>query len=136
MARNIEPPAIAGAIDPGEAPLKPETIEADPVASAEWDRRVGGIDAAEAGALAAYCSTFSRRERLQAEVDKLKDVYVETPTGGLKMHPVFGAINAVERLLGMHAARLGYTPVDRSRVTKRKPETAASKVKKLSKYVR
>lgn len=134
MARNrADDPAILP-IDPG-GPIKPPTIASDPVASAEWDRRVGEIDPAEAGILAAYCSTLSRAERLREEYLTLPGLWIESDSGVVKAHPVVGALNAADRLLGMHAARLGFTPTDRDKV-KKKPATAAGKVKKLSRYIK
>lgn len=120
------PPAL------GE-PVKPDSIAADPVASAEWDRVSAGVDARESAVLAAYCATFSRVEKYRAEHDKLTNLWVETQGGVIKAHPAVGVLNAAERLLAQHAARLGMTPVDRGKV-KAKDKPAAGK--KISKYLR
>ncbi|WP_337177672.1 P27 family phage terminase small subunit [Paludisphaera sp.] len=143
LASPAPPPAIAGAIEPAHGPLKPASVEADLVASAEWDRLVEArpFDPAEAGTLGAYCTTVALAERLRGEIRNLPELFVTNiETGAVKTHPAIGTLNAVERNLGMLASRLGITPVDRSRVAKSKTKASAAATTptptKLARYIK
>jgi phage terminase small subunit len=94
------------------SPLKPGWIERDPTASAEWDRVVasGLATARDAETLAVHCYRCSIVVRLWAELDRLRNLFVEAEAGGLRPHPCLGGVNESERLLALHAARLGLPP--------------------------
>lgn len=135
MARKTDHSDDPGVIPMGvDGPPSPDSVADDPVALDVWGRLAPSIDPSEAGTLAAYCRAYSRAERLQAAIAELDDVMVTSDTGVSKVHPLFGALNGTDRVLGQLADKLGITPVTRDKV-KKKPVTAAAKVKKISRYL-
>lgn len=100
-----------------------------PDARAEWDRiandvvRSGLVTAADAAALAVYCTAYGRwvqAERVLAKAAANDAVFegllIKTPSGAVIQNPALGARNKAASDLLRAAAELGMTPSARSRV--------------------
>ena len=115
------------ATDPAPGiPPKPETIAGDPVASVEWDRMAGLLDArgilsqADLGILLVYCDAYSRLVAARSELAR-DGLIVSTAVGAAKLNPAATAAAVAARELRTAAAELGATPTARARVPAAEP---------------
>jgi P27 family predicted phage terminase small subunit len=110
------------AVRAGGEPPKPETIAADPIASAIWDRTASLLNdrrvlsPADEGVLVAYCSAFATVVRVREALLGRDLVVTNFKTGAVKAHPLLGVLSGAERSLHSFAGTLGLTPTDRGRV--------------------
>jgi P27 family predicted phage terminase small subunit len=120
--RTVAAGPFAGLRD-GGAPPKPETVAADPIASAEWDRLVEMLDArrilspADMGVLTAYVSAYSTVVRCRDVLLKEPLTVTSVKEGATKAHPLLGVLSGAERSLVSFASELGLSPTARGRVT-------------------
>jgi len=106
-----------------EPPRKPPVIEADSVASEEWDRLVvvltqnRTLNAGCLGLMTSYCSAFSTLVRVKTELAKATATVVSVREGAEKANPLWGVLSGAENAILRYSKALGLTPVDRTRAT-------------------
>jgi len=117
-----QPNVFPGAPEPGES------VKADPVAMAEWNRlipelvRIGLIAEIDAASLASYCLLISLAHKASDSI-RADGVLVVT-SGGVKKNPACGLLFDAVRGIKALAVEFGLTPSSRSRVSHATPVDA------------
>ena len=106
-------------------PPKPQLVQDDDLASAEWDRVIPLIEAMrilgeeDGTALAAYCVLFSRWTTAEVEVQQ-QGITIMTTTGRLIKNPAVTIAEKALSQLGGFIAEFGLSPQARSRINVKK----------------
>ena len=107
------------------APEPPESVQADPVALAEWNRilpqllDVGLCAKIDGAALAGYCSLVSLAHNANESIRR-DGVLVVTSTG-VKKNPACGLLFDALKGIKAFAVEFGLTPASRTRVSRTDP---------------
>jgi len=128
------PKAVSNMISPGgqmviDAPLeKPDVVERDTVASAEWDRLVaampkGFLTALEATIVTQYALAWSVLVSASLDIERYGHTLQEPVTANgkvvgsrFKLNPAFRTLGAANDVLLKAGARLGLSPGQRAKL--------------------
>ena len=117
---------------PAGVPPCPESVLADPIAKAEWDRVVPELlgmrvlSEVHMAALGAYCNSFSEWQRAEEILRRDGRTY-KLPNGTVCKHPAVGIAQQAKMMVRAFAAEFGMTPASRSRLHVTIPDDQESK---------